>query len=724
MTTFKTGNPVPSTAVRDLYDNAENFDVAINDVNSRVWIDRLGRARKTLSAYDQDVADAIDVVTGFRYRGDWQPNTAYAAKDVVRFDGNEFITMRDHTSSASFQTDLDAGIWTIYQGISRAELAAQGGTELIGFLRPDNTSGTLLQLRDFLNKQTPIHPSEKGGIGNGEADDTEAIRQCLLSGRPINTGINGEVWRLASTLNVTLNSNVSLRGNGRFVFDPPAVTQYGVNIECNGFSLHNEGAQYFDFQNKCYNGLYISNNSDTFSNLSLTGLLMVENVFRGGRDFTGDSGITFNGKFDGRLEHVKVRNVSCTAAAAIAGVAGACGLLFRAISSTRAPRNIAFGILDLDSVYKTSLADNVDQDGARLYAAEDTAGDLRPYNTKYTIDLVIGRNCVGRTLKFQCDWATVAKGTITREYEAGKYQGVLGGSEIDFQTGGGIADNITCNYLGGVPTTVTVFSGTVTVDKLTPYGKASNYQVSVAPGFTLDAVFRAGSRGTLSTVSFSANQVEVRGSLNVAVQLQPPASLVTRVFANMRDFFTYPNEALIRTVASGTSDMFVNVSGCPNLGPTEKPMLLTGSTVHSVYLNAADSALNWTRYERNVSGSTGPVARFAPIVDRSQRYGPMKDFFSTRLESGATWAIPKIAVNGNTCKGSIGVGRGRLDQVDFVADANGTIKNSPDAVGTSWVFGTTSMPATGVFRIWADADHVYIYNGHTVALYFSCDLQS
>ena len=46
MTTFNTGNPVPSTAVKDLYDNAENLDAGINGPGHS-WVDRKGATRKS-----------------------------------------------------------------------------------------------------------------------------------------------------------------------------------------------------------------------------------------------------------------------------------------------------------------------------------------------------------------------------------------------------------------------------------------------------------------------------------------------------------------------------------------------------------------------------------------------------------------------------------------------------------------------------------------------------
>ncbi|MBA0449313.1 sialate O-acetylesterase [Stenotrophomonas maltophilia] len=53
MTTFNTGNPVPSTAVKDLYDNAQNLDAGINGPG-QTWLDRKGQTRKSWSGIETD----------------------------------------------------------------------------------------------------------------------------------------------------------------------------------------------------------------------------------------------------------------------------------------------------------------------------------------------------------------------------------------------------------------------------------------------------------------------------------------------------------------------------------------------------------------------------------------------------------------------------------------------------------------------------------------------
>ncbi|MGS7411092.1 hypothetical protein [Klebsiella pneumoniae] len=45
MSTYKTGNPLGSAAVKDLFDNAENLDFALNSLTALVWTDRLGKVR-------------------------------------------------------------------------------------------------------------------------------------------------------------------------------------------------------------------------------------------------------------------------------------------------------------------------------------------------------------------------------------------------------------------------------------------------------------------------------------------------------------------------------------------------------------------------------------------------------------------------------------------------------------------------------------------------------
>ncbi|WP_142631150.1 hypothetical protein [Raoultella planticola] len=54
MSTYKTGNPLGSEAVKDLFDNAENLDFALNSLTALIWTDRLGKTR--LSFYGMEAS--------------------------------------------------------------------------------------------------------------------------------------------------------------------------------------------------------------------------------------------------------------------------------------------------------------------------------------------------------------------------------------------------------------------------------------------------------------------------------------------------------------------------------------------------------------------------------------------------------------------------------------------------------------------------------------------
>lgn len=55
-------------------------------------------------------------------RGNWTANTAYEIKDLVFENNITYICLVAHTSSNSFQNDLDAGKWSVYQGVTQVDL--------------------------------------------------------------------------------------------------------------------------------------------------------------------------------------------------------------------------------------------------------------------------------------------------------------------------------------------------------------------------------------------------------------------------------------------------------------------------------------------------------------------------------------------------------------------------------------------------------------------------
>ena len=87
MTTYNTGNPLGSTSPKDLYDNAENLDNAVNTVEN-TWVDRLGRSRLSWDGMARlsDAATAIEAAA----RAEAGADRAEVAANAAQANGRIF----------------------------------------------------------------------------------------------------------------------------------------------------------------------------------------------------------------------------------------------------------------------------------------------------------------------------------------------------------------------------------------------------------------------------------------------------------------------------------------------------------------------------------------------------------------------------------------------------------------------------------------------------------
>lgn len=141
MTKYRTGNPVGSAAAKDLYDNAENLDVAINSQTARGWTDRLGNARRTWKGIEDKAeidiaasasaaaASASAAAAGYRDEALTARNDALAAASAigpVKF----YDTKAQADTAIGTMTDgdiIEVAIDETRAG-ARTRYKAQGGT--------------------------------------------------------------------------------------------------------------------------------------------------------------------------------------------------------------------------------------------------------------------------------------------------------------------------------------------------------------------------------------------------------------------------------------------------------------------------------------------------------------------------------------------------------------------------------------------------------------------
>ena len=108
MTTYNTGNPLGSTDPRDLYDNAENLDKAVNST-SETFTDRLGVARPTLSKLINEFPNVFDDAQRAEDAADAAAiSEANAEEDAIATAGDRVAAETAETNAENAQLAAEA----------------------------------------------------------------------------------------------------------------------------------------------------------------------------------------------------------------------------------------------------------------------------------------------------------------------------------------------------------------------------------------------------------------------------------------------------------------------------------------------------------------------------------------------------------------------------------------------------------------------------------------
>nr|DAE71137.1 MAG TPA: endosialidase chaperone [Caudoviricetes sp.] len=167
MTTYNTGNPLGSSAAKDLNDNAQNMDYLMNDQVNERRKDRFGHSRKTWhgmeSAHEEQLArfsadfQQFLVKSGYEFLGDYEegPITFTARNQSIRYQG-QFWKLNAATNITFTTTGTESTSWVedvkhfvlMDADTLRQELGLQDGAWLVGL--GDLTLGEILAQKIFI----------------------------------------------------------------------------------------------------------------------------------------------------------------------------------------------------------------------------------------------------------------------------------------------------------------------------------------------------------------------------------------------------------------------------------------------------------------------------------------------------------------------------------------------------------------------------------------------
>ncbi|HHU4123561.1 TPA: hypothetical protein ACUB6L_005758, partial [Raoultella ornithinolytica] len=212
MSTYKTKNPLGSSAVKDLYDNAENVDRFVNDRTKEELDDRLGVLRKTWYGMEMIFNRFIAYITGrgeqavgaigWQELGNWATGlTVDNRQQIVYYNGSwyKYLGELEHVIAGD-SPENDGGVWSaenptgkwsnIGDAALRSNLGSGEGLKYIGFC---NSLGEMRAvIPDQINQKISLLGVSSGDVaGGGEfisvnATDYPADNQgvCFSSANP------------------------------------------------------------------------------------------------------------------------------------------------------------------------------------------------------------------------------------------------------------------------------------------------------------------------------------------------------------------------------------------------------------------------------------------------------------------------------------------------------------------------------------------------------------
>ena len=271
MTTYNTGNPIGSTDPRDLYDNSENFDNAVNDRTATTWTDRLGVARKTVFGAFQEITyktpeayavglsflttdanktveeagviyaplnSALPFTTSGTFSGD-DDDRFYPVQDknnVIRV--TSISAIEAYSAPVGYVFSLNAGgrsgVFDVVAGDFSTELAADTLNGIYVGLSDDLTATTKVAKRRITNKK--ILSSAFGDLGVSVAQNKSVYQACVSASQDFDLEVqfpegDFDLGELTTQFDCSRKLTLSGEGKDKTIFTGSGCLLEGVNAD-------------------------------------------------------------------------------------------------------------------------------------------------------------------------------------------------------------------------------------------------------------------------------------------------------------------------------------------------------------------------------------------------------------------------------------------------------------------------------------------------------------
>lgn len=339
MSTYKTGNPLGSAAVKDLFDNAENLDFALNSLTALIWTDRLGKTRRSFFGMESAFVTQLTSQesrfntfiqsSGYQIVGDYTagPLTIDEYNQLIRYNNELYkltaatdipFTTAGNTDETWISTDA-AHFVSVGDAALRQNLGSGDGSKLIGglpFVTPEmfgSSRGDITHDEAFrlMLAAAAVHPTRTAWApGDYELFDTHLPPQgvtLIIDGVIKHNPVGDFTWsesnrRSPYSLFLVTVSDVAIKGSGRIEnkYEAVSVDAGGDNFKFEGVTISNPdrsksvGLSIYNVFNVSVLNCLIANNGSkgTYVNSSSTG---ITGRYGNGIDSGGIRGLTVRG---------------------------------------------------------------------------------------------------------------------------------------------------------------------------------------------------------------------------------------------------------------------------------------------------------------------------------------------------------------------------------------------------------------------------------------------